>query len=327
MALPTVVKTYQYSVNNTIAAGATDTENFQRVLLGIKNALIGFGTLPWTVVGSSDSAAAAMDAVDRWAAYTNLVWNTAGNARSWIVLKNTGLAANFQLLLCLTAVGATNEYLMEMVISPASGFTGSSTTARPTATDEVVVHTSSQAWIGGFTVPFATVHHVLKSTDGEVTRWFVCVAGLVVAHFSIDKAATSTGGWTTPIIVTQGDITTTAADHCTLVRLYNIAYAMGFQGTTSFMNYWTAEGMASSSNVFSQFGEANQFSSEWSIGRVGLVCTTAPFRGRHGQLRDIFWTNTVGIENGSTFPSGGTKTMASFGDIVIPWNGTTPVIT
>ena len=323
MALPTVVKTYQYSVNNTIAAGATDTENFQRVLLGIKNALIGFGTLPWTVVGSSDSAAAAMDAVDRWAAYTNLVWNTAGNARSWIVLKNTGLAANFQLLLCLTAVGATNEYLMEMVISPASGFTGSSTTARPTATDEVVVHTSSQAWIGGFTVPFATVHHVLKSTDGEVTRWIICNNGVMVGYFSIEKAQNPVTGWTVPVVVTSVVSASTTVKHASYANLnYLSTSTTGFLGATSIPLYWTAEGFIAATNGEQINAVVNEISSDWPLGAVGLVSTTIGKRGRHGMLFDVWWIPSGSLITGGTLPSDATRTMAVFGDIVLPWNGT-----
>ena len=329
MALPTVTKTYQYNVNNVNYAAATDTENFQRVLLALKNALIGFGTLPWTVVGSSNSSTAAMDASDRWSTFTNLVWNTSAAARSWIVLKNTGLAANFQMLLALTSNSASNEYAMDIVVSPSAGFTGSSTTARPTATDEVVMRSGSGglSWIGNFaTNGFTTIHHVMKSTDGEVTRWVICNANNVVSFFSIEKAADPVTGWTVPVVTTSVLNTTTTVDHPTYANLNDLATSTtGFLSTTAIPLFWTSEGFIAATNGEQLNVVPNEISNEWMLGPVGLVSTTVGKRGRHGRLYDIWWTSTL-QQTGMTFPNDATRTFVAFGDIAIPWNGTIPVI-
>ena len=330
MALPSVTKTYQYNVSNTIAAAVTDTENYQRVLLGIKNALIGFATLPWTVVGSSNSVAAGMDAVDRWSAYTNLVWNTGAAARSWIVLKNTGLAANFQMLLCLTSNAASTEQNMDIVVSPAIGFSGSSVTARPTAADEIVIHNGATpvSWIGGFaTTGFTTIHHVMKSTDGKVTRWFVCNSGNVVSMFSIEEAADAVTGWTTPVVTTSIPSTSTTVDHPAFTNLNDLNTASaGYLSTTSIPLYWTSEGFIAGMNGEQLNVVPNEISGEWPLSPIGLACTTAGKRGRHGRLYDIWWCTTSQL-NGATYPNDATRVFAVFGDIVVPWNGTVPVIT
>ena len=329
MALPALEKTYQFNVNNLNNAAATDTENYQRLLLALKNAFIGFGTLPWTVVGSSNSSVAGMDAVDRWSTYTNLVWNTSAAARSWIVLKNTGLAANFQLLFALTSNGAANEYGMDIVVSPSAGFTGSSTTARPTATDEVVIHNGSTglSWIGNYaTNGFTTVHHVLKSTDGQVTRWVVCSQGKVISFFSIEKAADAVTGWTVPVVVISPVLTSTGTDVNKYSDLNDLATgAASFLSTTKFTLYMTAEGFISATNGEQLNITANQISNEWMMGPVGFASTDTPYRGRHGRAYDLWWASQM-MENATTFPSDSTRQFAVFGDLIIPWDGTIPKI-
>jgi len=330
MALPALEKTYQFNVNNVIAAGADELENVRKVLLQIKNALIGFATLPWTVVGSSNAATAAMDAVDRWSVYTNLSWNTSAAARSWIVLKQTGLAANFQMLIALTSNAASNEHFCDIVISPASGFSGASTTARPTAADEVVIHSgaATQGWIGNFAgTAFTTNTHVMKSTDSKVTRWFICSAGKVVSYFAIEQAADPVTGWTVPVVVTSVVSVSTTVDHPTYANLNDLnTAAAGFLATTKFGLYLTAEGFIAGMNGEQLAIVANEISSEWMMGPVGVVSTDVGKRGRHGRLYDIWWGTTV-HENGTTFPADTSRQFALFGDIIVPWNGSIPVVT
>jgi hypothetical protein len=98
----------------------------------------------WTCAGSSDSATAAMDSTDRWGSTFNaakIVWNNPTVAHSWIVLQSPndiGGSGNgtYQLLL---ACESDDVYTVSVYVSK-SGFTGGSTTARPTATDEVTVN-------------------------------------------------------------------------------------------------------------------------------------------------------------------------------------------
>lgn len=61
MALPTKAKTWQYNVNQAVALQGSIIATSRRLWRTIKNSLIGFATLPWTVRGSSDSVAAGME--------------------------------------------------------------------------------------------------------------------------------------------------------------------------------------------------------------------------------------------------------------------------
>jgi hypothetical protein len=105
MALPTAVKTHQYDVNVAYAALGTAAADYKRLLRGIKNTLIGFASNAWTVVGSSSGIAAGLDAVDRWSADSDLVQAAAGNAHSWIVLKQAQISANYQLIRLVACSG------------------------------------------------------------------------------------------------------------------------------------------------------------------------------------------------------------------------------
>lgn len=327
MALPSVTKTYQYNVNNTTAAGATNVENCQKLLLAIKNALLGFGTLPWTVVGSCDSATAGIDAVDRWSVYTNLVWHTGANAKSWIVLKNTGIAANWQVCFHLITNSAAAPYFMEIVVSPSSGFTGGSTTARPTAADEVVIRPSATSnWVSNFSGGFTTIHHVMKSTDGEVTRIVICNAGKVVGYLSFEKSADPVTGWTAPVVIACTTQTSTSVDQTAYAYLNDISTSIsGYHSGTKFGIYATAEGFVSSMNGEQLNVVANEFSGEWMMGPVGIASTAVGYRGRHGRFYDLWWGTTL-HENGTTFPADTSRQFALFGDIIVPWNGTIPVV-
>ena len=328
MTMPVLEKTYQFSVNNSLGTFAGEQEMYQRILLLIKNTMKGFGTLPWAVVGSATTAASGMDAVDRWSAYTDLTWNTSGGTHSWIVLKQTGLSSNFQLLFDLVSAGSNQYWKMNVYVSPSAGFTGGTTSARPTATDEVRIRDGgTDNWMASFqgAAP-VTKTHIMQSTDGEITRWLVCKGGFVVSHFSIEKAADAVAGWTYPIVVTPIATGSFSEDHTTFAYLNDFAAGYGFVGQNAFRAYWTSEFIVDKT-IGEQFNAvANQLSSEWPISPVGIASMTSGLRGRHGRLRDIYFGTTFN-ENGTTFPAGGTREFALFGDTIVPWNGSTPQIT
>ena len=63
---PALDKTWQHDVNISLATTGAKRGDHQVLMRRFKNALIGFGSAPWAVRGSSDSGVAAMDAADRW---------------------------------------------------------------------------------------------------------------------------------------------------------------------------------------------------------------------------------------------------------------------
>ena len=151
-------------------------ETNRTIMFAIKTGLIATydgsgvgGAGAWSVVGSCDSLAAGIDAVDRWVDRLDLVWGT--GAHSWIVLKQTGISATdqgFQLLIDLRRTFSQSENC-SMYISYSAGFTGGSTTARPTATDETTILDDTR-WGGGTTVNYTWSVSVAKTSDGSCTR-------------------------------------------------------------------------------------------------------------------------------------------------------------
>lgn len=133
-------------------------------------------TLPAiTVAGSSDGSTAGMDLVDRWlSTFTPgvLTMGAGGNAHAWIVLKfPSGICSlaggKGPVYLCIDldeANGASTQYL-SLVVS-FSGFTGGSTTNRPTATDEILPKYGGTGTIvnDGNTVPRSM--HLTLAQDG-----------------------------------------------------------------------------------------------------------------------------------------------------------------
>jgi hypothetical protein len=174
MALPVLAKTWEFNVNNTIVA--TSRYNFYRtVLLFIKNTFIGFTNNPWTVVGSSDGISAddiPNTSNDYWNVISDLDWNTAGNAHSWIVLERVDGAQ-----ICLDCNDTTSyPYRIDAYFSPAGTFTGGTTTNRPTYTDAVYMSLSegNAKYFAGYDAADPILVdmklHFWHSTDGLITR-------------------------------------------------------------------------------------------------------------------------------------------------------------
>lgn len=326
MALPTLVKTWQFDVNSVRPAADTILATYQNLLWDIKESLKGFGTLPWTVVGSSNSVAAGLDGTDRWTAATNLVWHNAGSAHSWIVLKQTGLASNFQLLLDCDANGggSGSATSLRILVSYSAGFTGGTTTARPTATDEHQLGLAS--WCTGTTTPFSSAVHVMQSTDGQGTRVFIARNNLVSTFWAFERLATPATGWSIPVVSFVRGATNTTTDAPTYAVFNDAANGYFRHGSTNYTGYITSEG-----SITSMLGEQfnvypNDIDGFWPFFPMGFASTTVGARGRHGALVDMYWGVQDALVNGTSFPNDGTKQWVQLGHMVFPWNGTSPLV-
>ena len=166
MALPVLAKTWQFQVNGTLPMlpGSKALIQNTALVFAIKNGLVGFGTAPWVVRYSCNSVTAgtAGDGVDRWATVANLVWNNAGAAHSWMVLRQTGIHSTYEILLSLEPLSSTNLIVAQSDV----GFTGGTTTARPTATDEYILGTANMT--PSILTTIRT--HFMQSTDGAKSR-------------------------------------------------------------------------------------------------------------------------------------------------------------
>lgn len=327
MALPTLELTWQYNVNLTCSAGVNGPYTYKQIWYNIKDAMTTFASNPWTVVSSSDGSVA--DTNDNWTSTGSLNWGN-GGTRSWIVLKQTGVSSNFQVCFELDATGYGGESTgrSRVVISNADGFTGGSTSARPTATDEFVIwDVTSGAFPFSDAGPFQAVVHVQQSTDGSATRAFVMYNGECQGWLMFQKATDTPAAWSPAnVFVAQSSNNSNASVQ--LHGNYNQAANIGARITgTNLALYLTGEGYGD--GTVGESAVKNELDNNWPMLPMGLFhATTVGKRGRHGRLKDIWWgaTSAPPAFAGATYPEDGSKQFIQFGHMIFPWNGSTPII-
>lgn len=312
MALPSLAKTWQYNRNNTVAAQGSATATNRRLMRSLKNALVGFGTNPWTLRYECDSVTAgtAGDGVTRWSADANLVGNSAGSAHSWTVLQQTGIGSSFQMCIDLTAATLQTATI---VFSASAGFTGGTTTARPTATDEQVV-VSGSSW-GGGSADQQYRWSINQTTDGQCTRIITAAIGALVSVWVIDKLTSLVTGWTVPYCSliyagatpTLTNITTTGRAR---VGSVNATLQIVTEGTTAA----TGPADVTWGNI------ANEVDSSWPFYFAGVAGTTAGARGRLGNFQDL-WLGSGSVATGDGYPVTGTNEFIQVGSLIFPWGG------
>lgn len=326
MAIPTLDKTWQFNVNQVVPQG-TGGNTWRRMMRLIKNSLIGFGSSPWTVRGSSNSVSGAMDTTDRWSADTDLVWSSAGGvAHSWIVLRQTGIATNYELLIDLTAASSfTNS--CQRYISPSAGFTGGSNTTRPTATDEIQLPASSQSF-GPTSADGTFIIHAMQSTDGQCTYVFLMTLNYVCAILMFFKPKNPVSGWTNPsagMWETENIYNSSTANDCADASIFqSTTPSLRGRGVSTMDIFLTTEGY-NGQTLSTYFTTPNDFNGQYPMLPVGVASVTTSNRGRHGQVFDLWAGNFSPIFTGYTYPSDTSRQFCQFGIFIVPWNGSIPV--
>lgn len=311
MPLPAYTKTWQYSRNNTTAAQGSALATNRRTMRSLVNLLLGFATSPWTERYSCDgtTAGTAGDGVNRWSVDANLVWGT--GAHSWQVIRQTGLATNAELCIDLNSAGSGT---ITLVYSQSAGFTGGTTTARPTATDEIVL-LSGASW-GVSTSDVQTRYSAMQSTDGQCTRIIMCMAGVVSAVYVIDKPTNTTTGWTNPnfclAYASSTSVSPTIANLDTLGR----SKILGTTATMQMLCEGTASGAAIANSTWGNL--PNDIDGSWPMFPVGIASTTALTKGRHATLQDLYWGSQA-IAVGEGYPADGTNRWIQVGGLLLPW--------
>lgn len=314
MALPTLQKTWAFNVNNQVLTTGTTLGTHRAVIRAIKNALIGFAATPWTVRYSCDGvvAGAAGDLVDRWDSDSDLVWANAGSAHSWIVLRQTGISATFELLI---DTGSTSSANLTIETST-SGFTGGSTTARPTSTETANILTAS-SWSSASDVSHRW--NVWKSTDGECTRIALGYGGNFTFCLIVDKLNAPTSGFTVPYVVFSpyGAGGLTAASFVSTFSFNGKIRHASLTGSVSM----TSEGIGNLFATEANIGHiANEIDNSWDMWPIGAACVTAGIRGRHGNFFDL-WFVSNSRASSDMIPADGSNQFAVFKPLIFPWNG------
>lgn len=323
MSYPTLAKTWQFVHFSIEVTGvlSTDSNDF---FLKFKNAALAFGSNPPTVAGSSDGSTANMTGTDLLTGQPAVVRNYSGSAHSWIVLAFPQISVGAQV--CFDLNNPASTCLIDIVASP-TGFSGGSTTDRPTAADETVIcaNGSLTGMLG--TTPSTGGQargHLMLSTDGEGFRLVVTNNGVVGGFLLIDKAGNPVSGWTDPLVSIF--LGTGGADNTS-------TYVLSFASLTA--NYFAAQGPVGqmlieatsegySGGVLAEDSDpsynANQITGEYGMYSLGMYHQiNFGQRGRHGHFVDLFITKVV-----DNFPPIGAVCPAKyilFGNVLFPWDG------
>ena len=330
MALPVLSKTWQFSVNNVVTWQVDASTTLKKLIFQFKAILLALPLAPWVVVSSSDSSTAG--ASDKWLTYANCVAGSgSGNARAWIVLRNS--VTNVQLLMDMNGNGNSPNPLesgMTWVMSPAAGFTGGSTTARPTATDEILITavTGNGNNAGFFlyynsSTPQQVVLNVMQSTDGQCLRWIMFANGLS-RHFGIlDFLAEAVSGFTNPVFM---NVSSTGGVEPGYGNTLNTTTTLFRKGATVYGGNWTAEGIRSQNMPENSISIVpNEYDGTWPMYPAGFMGSTTNTRGRLGRFYDIWFGASV-LGEGFCYPNDGTRQFLQVGGVIVPWNGSLPQI-
>lgn len=326
MALPVPEKTWQRSKNQ----GPYNSRG--EVLYAWKTLLTTVASGAWTVVRSCGRVGGVTwtaGASDYWDGPSAIVGDAPGSSHSWIVLAQTALGANWQL--CIDHVDHLGGLpsVMKMYVSSAAGFTGGTTTARPTATDEVDLSSGiAPEWCGtlpAYTGPWRL--NTFISTDGECTRWLIWTANLPTAFIAIDKPKDPVSGWTDPWVVIR-----TGSHYNDGGPTSFATYALLFQATANTVvgmpgaaanAYLTSESIGNTTT--GAVGQQQTYGGDLDSGAyplmpMGLFCVTSGMRGRLGAIYDLWWGSTT-PNDGDDYPNDASRQFVQVNDLVIEWGG------
>lgn len=194
MSAPTKEKTWtKYSTFVTSGTGPTpqsgqsqDNSDGRLVFYLLKSQFLAAG---WEVVSSCGyySSAWHVGEDDHWIDAASVRWKEADNKFGWIVLKNTLLHSGgegFQICIALTALASSgySSNTITLAFACEGGFTGGSTTARPTATDEVVIFNNEVATGYVYSTFTDNALNIWYSSDGEAFRlwWGNGISNLIL---------------------------------------------------------------------------------------------------------------------------------------------------
>lgn len=306
-------------VQSDLVYGSTALEVAQKLMWNLKRSLCrnyndtaDTGDGAWAVVGSGNSVTNGLDGVDRWISYSNLVWASAGSAHSWIVLKQTGIASNFQVCIDLSNASYLNA---TVVASWSTGFTGGSNTARPTASDEVVL-LSNTAWGSSSTVYRWRVN-TCKTSDGCCTRAYMSYDGEVASTWFLEAPKNPVASWTTPAITKINVIPT-------LTTLCNGGISCLHSGTLkNFSALSLAYEYSGGLLLLAPFYQRPDRAGSWYItSNVGLYSDHILYRGIFGYMYDIWLTVPQLISGSSLTGVGDPYAFVVLSEVIQPFDKT-----
>ncbi len=253
----------------------------------------------WSVIGSCNKSEQGMDAVDRWVDYKDVI-GTSGS-HSWIVLRQTALGAGSGLEVCFDFTDDSSYYdELTIVYSWSAGFSGGSTSTRPTATDENEVCNRSTTWIGGTNSWSNYQINRIMSTDGEITRVFGLVDAAPRGCLCLEKMA-NPAAWLDENFIAVTQANEIAASEVSWGTGYYKCRINGVNCNALLTSpgYWSGThysffGSVGRAKVPDEFGN-------WPMFNTSAISVSQPNEGRIGDMVDMF-AIYGGMPNGYLLP-------------------------
>lgn len=329
MAFPATAKSWQFQVNQTVTLQTSAENQAKQCALQLKNLMKSFSSNPWSVYYSctatgSGTAGSAGDGVDRWSTISDLL-SANGSKHSWMVMKQAAIGGASGFQVCFDHTGASGLAVSQsIIVSFGAGFTGGTTTARPTATDETVIISNAQ-WYSGLQAQH--IIHAMMSTDGQVTRICMWTGGTnLCTYWEFGKVQNPVTNWSNPsygeaLAATSGYANAVATLQGTTLR------CIGGGGTPLFsagLTYETFNGSGTGLVRAQNIGTSpNTFDGQWPVLPMGVAASAASNAGRLGNIYDLWWRPT-GLVDGDTFPNNDTtRQFVVMGGLIFPWVGDT----
>jgi hypothetical protein len=316
MAPPTIQKTWNFTVNQSVGNSGTLADDLKEVLLSFKNDFFLNGN--WTVLNSSDGTAA--NASDLWVNIGDLVFDTTGNAHSWIEMRNAEL--NMDLVIDCNAATA-DKITIKIAMPTASPMTPGTLTTSPSYLYQTTVLTNTTKFtgqtIGGASTTFTT--HSSISDDFENQRFVVYDKATSMPMFELflETMKNPKTALLYPVVVgcfSSTDGTSSCKVSNDLLQEANSIYVGNNTSIVlSKTGYIAAEGY-----VGAPVGTDNSFTSDLQLSSMLIMKDNYML----GELYDLWIQESSGVNEGDTYnPSKAYVSMSAF---VRPWDGSTPDI-
>jgi hypothetical protein len=227
--------------------------------------------------------------------------------------------SNFQI--CIDLKSASKDQ-GDVIVSPSQGFTGGTTTARPTATDEVEVSASASLYAPPGAVDL--VVHAMQSTDGQCTRVAICSNGFVTGFWIFDKLKNPHTAITEQFVAAAagsnnvtGDVTTYSILNGNNSNAGYLATAFGSLRATG--GFFSCEGF-NHMGYGDAFPDRDDLDGTLPLAPVAVVNTTRGQRGRYGEVYDL-WLGSSRVQSCDTYDETGNRRLSTLRDLVLPSNG------
>jgi len=306
-------KTWIFSPNIVIPNAGSQILTSQATMWRLKEEMV--NTFGWTVHSSSNSVTVASS--DLWVAPSNIVFGP--GARGWIVL-NMPFAG--QLLIDCYANGASGDE-SAVYFSPGSLFSGGTTSVSPTSADKLtLVSTVAPRLFLSYDSANQRVLHLMQSSDGKNFRFVQMSGGKVYTFLSLEELQSPHAN------LQNGSV---YSAYGSLSNGFTYAnYQRGARYTARLAGVEVVAMLVTAGCSGLGLGEV------WNVNDIDgnlpnlppqVFSITAGNLAMLGNMQDMWMGPSLSVNTGDTYPSAAlARQFMQFNHIIIPWDGSVPVV-